>query len=81
MALMQETSSVARNILVLILASATTAWGFSRIVSKTQARVIVEKVILFFLILSSRVAILTTIEIILSLLFESLLFFGEIPAH
>ncbi|MFK5971315.1 MAG: phosphate ABC transporter permease subunit PstC [Candidatus Marithrix sp.] len=78
---MQETSISARNILVLALASATTAWGFSQILGKTQARIIVEKIILFFLVLSSTVAILTTIGIILSLLFESLRFFGEIPAH
>ncbi len=63
----------------MILAFAGAAWGFSRVIGKTPARLLVEKVVLFFLILSSTVAILTTIGIILSLLFESLRFFGEIP--
>jgi phosphate transport system permease protein len=78
---MQETSYSLRNILVLILALAGAAWGLSRVIGKTPARILVEKVVLFFLILSSTVAILTTIGIILSLLFESLRFFGEIPVQ
>ncbi len=76
---MQEMSNSLRTVLVLILALAGAAWGFSRVIGKTPARLLVEKVVLFFLILSSTVAILTTIGIILSLLFESLRFFGEIP--
>ena len=76
---MQATSHSLRTGLVLILAFAGAAWGFSRVIGKTPARILVEKVVLFFLILSSTVAILTTIGIILSLLFESLRFFGEIP--
>ncbi len=76
---MQEMSNSLRTVLVLILALAGAAWGFSRVIGKTPARLLVEKVVLFFLILSSTVAILTTIGIILSLLFESIRFFGEIP--
>ncbi|RKZ41320.1 MAG: phosphate ABC transporter permease subunit PstC [Gammaproteobacteria bacterium] len=76
---MQATSHSLRTILVLVLAFAGAAWGLSRVIGKTPARIWVEKVVLFFLILSSTVAILTTIGIILSLLFESHRFFGEIP--
>ncbi len=42
-------------------------------------RKIVEEVILWILILSSTIAILTTIGIVLSLLFESLRFFESVP--
>lgn len=68
-----------RNTLILILALAGAAFGLSRINMQTRARVFVERIILYLLILCSLVAILTTIGIVLSVLFESIRFFRSVP--
>tara|TARA_R110002073_G_scaffold84612_8_gene201923 strand:- start:26415 stop:27803 length:1389 start_codon:yes stop_codon:yes gene_type:complete len=57
-------------------------WGWSRIQPQLRARQRVEKVIQFLLMLSALVAILTTVGIVFSVLFESIRFFGKVsPAE
>ena len=64
-------------ILTLAIASAAYAW---RAISPTlRARNRVEQVVNLLLILSSTVAIFTTLGIVLSVLFESILFFRKVP--
>ena len=50
----------------------------SRITQEMRARNSVEKIVGFFLFLSSLLAILTTVGIVFSLIFESLRFFAEV---
>ncbi len=69
-----------RATLVIIVALAGAVWGASKISEKYQARIFVEKVVLGILIVCSGVAIVTTVGIVLSVLFESTRFFGEVPA-
>jgi phosphate transport system permease protein len=56
-------------------------FGYSRIAPRFRARNVVERIVKVVLILCSVVAILTTIGIVLSLIFESILFFREVPAY
>ncbi len=53
--------------------------GLKNTVPDNRARVFVEKAIMFFLIACSSLAILTTVGIVFSVLFESLRFFGKVP--
>ena len=63
--------------MVLSLAGLFIAWR--SVAQDARARNWVEKVIVAFLVLSSSIAILTTIGIIMSVLFESMRFFGQVP--
>jgi len=74
-----KNSNIMRNALILVLALAGAIWGLTRIKIQTRARVFVERIVRYLLILCSLVAILTTIGIILSVLFESLRFFQSVP--
>ncbi len=70
-----------RNLLsgaVVVLAAVALAWAFSRIRAQFRARNSVEKTIEYLLIAASSVAILTTIGIFLSVLFEALRFFQQV---
>ncbi len=72
------------GIVVLALALAALAaggfyYGWTRIAPKMRARHVVERVIMVALIACSAVAILTTIGIVLSLIFESIRFFQKVP--
>ena len=66
------------NIAGLIAAIAGVAYAFTRIAPDFRARNAVERIVLAFLILCSGIAILTTIGIVLSVLFESLIFFSQV---
>ncbi len=57
------------------------AFGWSRIKREFRARQSVERAFNFFLILSSLIAVLTTVGIVVSLVFESLRFFELVPLH
>ncbi len=63
----------------LAFAGAGFAWAWRRIAPGLQARNKVERVVNIVLLLSSCVAILTTIGIVLSVLFESIRFFSVVP--
>ncbi len=76
---LQFLSTVARWLVVLALAIAGAALVHRRIAPRLQARNAVERVVTVFLIASSTVAIFTTLGIVLSVLFESLRFFQQVP--
>jgi len=75
----QNTSRVLKTILVLLAALAGAWYAWQRIAPGTRARVYVERTIIAFLIACSSIAILTTVGIVLSVLFESLRFFQKVP--
>ncbi|MBK8208867.1 MAG: phosphate ABC transporter permease subunit PstC [Rhodospirillales bacterium] len=64
---------------VLALAIGGLLWARSRVAPRFRARNRVEQVITVFLIASSIVAILTTVGIVLSLVFEAARFFVRVP--
>jgi phosphate transport system permease protein len=64
----------------LLLAIAGAAWAVTRIRPALRARAGVEKWLMGLLVAASMIAILTTLGIVLSLLFESLRFFSKVPA-
>ncbi len=66
-------------VVVLTLAIAGIAYAWRAISPTLRARNRVEQVVNFFLITSSTVAIFTTLGIVLSVLFESILFFRQVP--
>ncbi|MBT6829503.1 MAG: phosphate ABC transporter permease subunit PstC [Rhodospirillaceae bacterium] len=63
----------------LALAAAGLAWSWHHVAPAFRARHRVEKMVRFALILASCVAVVTTVGIILSVLFESIRFFSIIP--
>ena len=65
----------------LVLSASGFYWAYSRIAHAYRARHVVERVLRAFLIACSVVAILTTIGIVLSLIFESLRFFQQVPFY
>jgi phosphate transport system permease protein len=65
----------------LALAAAGFFWAYGRIAPSYRARHVVERILRAFLIACSVVAILTTIGIVLSLIFESLRFFQQVPIY
>ncbi|MEQ8295947.1 MAG: phosphate ABC transporter permease subunit PstC [Nitratireductor sp.] len=76
---LHQTSIGLITAIALIIAAGGSFFGYSRIAPAYRARHVVERVVKWFLILCSMIAILTTIGIVLSLIFESILFFSEIP--
>jgi len=68
--------SVARNIAVLLLSFAGAVFGYLKIEPEYRARNVSEKAIKVLLVASSSVAVLTTIGIVLSLVFETWHFFN-----
>ncbi|MCB9946925.1 MAG: phosphate ABC transporter permease subunit PstC [Rhodospirillaceae bacterium] len=63
----------------MALAAGTLAVTYRHIAPRMRARNRVERIIRFLLVLCSIIAILTTVGIVLSLLFESLRFFARVP--
>lgn len=76
---LQTTGNVALWVLALTLALTGLAYAWRAISPKLRARNRVEQIVNIFLIASSTVAIFTTLGIVLSVLFESILFFGKVP--
>ena len=64
---------------VAVVAAAGGAFGLARIRPDRRARNGVEAVLKGWLALSSSIAVLTTIGIVLSVIFESLRFFNQVP--
>ncbi|HTN15376.1 MAG TPA: phosphate ABC transporter permease subunit PstC [Sphingomonadaceae bacterium] len=62
----------------LVIAFLGGAWSFTRLRPDFRARTRVERIVMLFLLLASLVAILTTLVIFLSLVFETVRFFGMI---
>ena len=74
------TASFFRNLIVLLVALAFGVWALARIQPRLRARNISETFVTALLMGSSLVAILTTVGIVGSLLFESISFFKMYPA-
>src|SRR5688500_3379437 len=64
------------GVVTLLLAFAGGAFAWTRLKRDFRARTKVERVVMIVLLLASLIAILTTLGIVLSLLFESLRFFS-----
>ena len=64
--------------IALLLAFAGAAYAYTRITPAFRARTRVERLVLIGLLIASLIAILTTLGIVLSLLFESLRFFSMV---
>lgn len=75
---MQQTSSIIKTLLVLALAIIGGFLGWQRIKPETRARNQVESIVRFLMITCASIAILTTVGIVFSVLFESLRFFSQV---
>ncbi len=64
--------------IALLLAFAGAAYAYTRITPAFRARTRVERLVMVGLLIASLIAILTTLGIVLSLLFESLRFFAKV---
>ncbi len=64
---------------VLALSGGALAFTWSRISAEFRARNNVERIITVLLVMCSTIAVLTTVGIVLSLLFESIRFFTKVP--
>jgi len=72
-------TNTARYLIVLSIALLMAIFALKKIKIDTPARRIFEKIIEVILLLAASIAIMTTVGIVLSVLFESLSFFGEVP--
>ncbi|MDQ7050213.1 MAG: phosphate ABC transporter permease subunit PstC [Enterobacterales bacterium] len=75
----QQNASVIKVALVVLVSASATIFITSRFSQKYPARVELEKIITALLWASSAVALLTTLGIVLSVLFESIQFFQSVP--
>ena len=76
---LESISTAALAVTVLSLAVAGVGHGWRLIRPGLRARNRVERAIMVFLVISSLVAIFTTVGIVLSVLFEAIRFFGQVP--
>ncbi len=76
---LQVLSRLAMTVVILSLAIGGITYARSRISPAFRARIKVERAMQIFLIICSVIAILTTIGIVASLLFESMRFFARVP--
>lgn len=76
---LQTTSAIAKAVVVLTLAIIGFFIGWRYIAPHVRARNKVESVIRGVMILCASIAILTTLGIVLSVLFESMRFFNQVP--
>lgn len=77
---LNATGTLARNVVILLLALAGFGWAYVRTDRDYRARNTVEKGTLLLLIGAASVAILTTLGIVLSLIFNTIEFFRLYPA-
>lgn len=75
---LQHTSSLALLVLALVVAIIGAIIALNNIKPDTRARQIVEKIVKAFLVSCASLAILTTVGIVFSVLFESARFFQEV---
>jgi len=75
----QNTTDRTQAVIVLSLAILLAIWAFKKINTDTPARRVFEKIIEGILLLAASIAIMTTVGIVFSVLFESTRFFGEVP--
>ena len=75
---LRRTSAAAAAVVVLAIAIAGLGLAWRRVSPALRARNQVEQIVRILLIASSTVAIFTTLGIVLSVLFEAILFFGHV---
>ena len=75
---LRSTSSLALVVIALLVAIFGATLALKKITPTTRARQIVEKIVQFFLISCASLAILTTLGIVLSVMFESIRFFQQV---
>lgn len=73
-----EIGELARFVVILSIGIAAIAYFRTRISPSFRARNQVEKILMSLLVISSAIAILTTVGIVMSLIFESLRFFEKV---
>ena len=78
--LLEARGDLALGIVALVLAAGGFAFAYLRTGPQMRARNAVERVILALLIAASTIAILTTVGIVLSMVFETINFFSVYPA-
>jgi phosphate transport system permease protein len=76
---LRQTSAIGLAVVMLTLALTAVAVTYLRIRPKLRARNHVEKIMLYLLVGCSTVAVLTTLGIIMSVLYESIRFFKAVP--
>lgn len=76
---LQAIGTTVLAVLVAVFVAAGLYWAWRQIAPAKRARHFVERTVMVVLVACSVVAILTTIGIVLSLIFESLRFFREVP--
>ena len=76
---LRSISSAALAVVVIVIAIIGTGNGWRLARPHLRARHHVEGVVMAFLVISSLVAIFTTVGIVLSVLFEAIRFFGQVP--
>lgn len=76
---LQNVSRTLLAVVALALAIAAGSFTLSKIKTRQRARNAVESFLTFVLIICSSIAILTTVGIVLSVLFESIRFFQAVP--
>lgn len=79
-----KASALSSNIragLTIALAIAGFIFGWMTIAPRVRARNNVENIVLWGLIAASTIAILTTVGIVFSMLFQTINFFSDVPAH
>ena len=78
---LRRTSAAAAAVVVLAIAIAGLGLAWRRVSPTLRARNQVEQIVRFMLVASSTVAIFTTLGIVLSMLFEAILFFGHVESR
>lgn len=76
---LQSSSRWYQSILAVIVALAGGFWSINRLNAESRARNSVEKALRNLLLAASLIAILTTVGIVMSVLFESMRFFQSVP--
>lgn len=76
---LQTTTNRSISVVVLALSILLAIWALKKVNIDTPARKLFEKIIEGILLLAASIAIMTTVGIVFSVLFESTRFFGEVP--
>ncbi|MEQ3724388.1 phosphate ABC transporter permease subunit PstC [Alcanivorax sp.] len=74
-----DISAMAMTVVVTVLSMLGIAWAWLRVSARMRARQQVERVLQTLFMVCATLAILTTVGILLSVLFESMQFFSKIP--
>jgi len=75
---LQSISTLAMDVVVIVLAMLGGAWAWLRVSARMPAREQVERVLLVIFMLSAFLAVVTTVGIVFSVLYESIRFFGHV---